>query len=450
VGYPLILAQLSFTLQTFLDRLFLTWYSTEAVAGAVAGLFTIWTLMGLFIGTGEYLTTFIAQYRGSGRPERIGPAIWQGIYFSLGAGALVALLVPLVGPVFEWAGHEAALREHEVTYARILMLGAFPTILMATLSSFFAGRGETVAVLRVNILATVVNASLDYLWIFGNGGFPRLGVTGAALSTVVSQVVGALAFLAIIMKGEYRERYRTLAGWRFEGALFGRLLRFGLPTGLQYSLEVLAFSLFLILVGRIGTDELAASGIAFNLNMIVFMPMMGLALAVSSLVGRHLGGDDPSSAERTVRSALLVSFVYMSACGLLYVFGSGLLLAPYAAGSDPRAFAGIARMAPVLLCFVALYSIFDMMNVIYAAGLKGAGDTVHPLMLTVTLSWAAMLVPAYVACLVQGGGVYVAWCFATLYVVLLGILMRRRFRAGGWKALRVVEPASLELEGRTT
>jgi MATE family, multidrug efflux pump len=95
VGYPLILAQMSFTLQTFLDRLFLTWYSTEAVAGAVAGLFTIWTLMALFIGTGEYLTTFIAQYKGSGRPERIGPALWQGIYFSLGAGAFVAGLSPL-------------------------------------------------------------------------------------------------------------------------------------------------------------------------------------------------------------------------------------------------------------------------------------------------------------------------------------------------------------------
>jgi multidrug resistance protein, MATE family len=450
VGYPLILAQLSFTLQTFLDRLFLTWYSTEAVAGAVAGLFTIWTLMGLFIGTGEYLTTFIAQYKGSGRPERIGPAVWQGIYFSLGAGAFVAALVPLADPVFEWAGHAPALRAHEVTYARILMLGAFPTVLMATLSSFFAGRGQTVAVLRVNILATVVNAGLDYLWIFGNGGFPRMGVTGAARSTVVSQAVGALTYLAIIWRKEYRERYRTLAGWRFESGLFARLLRFGLPTGLQYSLEVLAFSLFLILVGRIGTDELAASGIAFNLNMIVFMPMMGLALGVSSLVGRHLGAEDPRSAERTVRSALVISFVYMSACGLLYVFGSGLLLAPYAAGSDPRAFAGIARMTPVLLCFVALYSIFDMMNVIYAAGLKGAGDTVYPLLLTVVLSWGAMLVPAYVACLVQGGGVYVAWCFATLYVVLLGLLMRRRFRAGGWKQLRVVEPATLELQGRTT
>jgi multidrug resistance protein, MATE family len=450
VGYPLILAQMSFTVQTFLDRLFLTWYSMEAVAGAVAGLFTIWTLMGLFIGTGEYLTTFVAQYQGSRRPERIGPAVWQGIYFSLAAGAAVAALIPLAGPVFDWAGHAPSLREHEVVYARILMLGTFPIVLMATLSSFFAGRGETLTVLGVNVIATVVNGVFDYLWIFGKAGFPRMGVAGAAWATVLSQAVGALTLLAVILRPEHRRAYRTLAGWRPERALFVRLLRFGLPTGLQYSLEVLAFSLFLILVGRIGTDQLAASGIAFNLNMIVFMPMLGLALGVTSLVGRHLGADEPEAAERTVRSALVLSFVYMSACGVLYVFGSEVLLAPYAAGADPASFAAVARIAPVLLCFVALYSIFDMMNVIYAAGLKGAGDTTYPLVLTVVLSWAAMLVPAYVVALVNGGGVYVAWCFATLYVVLLGLLMRWRFRRGGWKSLRVVEPATLELEGRTT
>ena len=85
---------MSFTVQTFVDRLFLTWYSTEAVAGAVTGIFTIWTLIALFTGTGEYLTTFIAQYHGAKRPERIGPAVWQGIYFSLLAGALVAALSP--------------------------------------------------------------------------------------------------------------------------------------------------------------------------------------------------------------------------------------------------------------------------------------------------------------------------------------------------------------------
>ncbi len=454
VGYPLILAQMSFTVQTFVDRLFLTWYSTEAVAGAITGIFTIWTLTVLFTGTGEYLTTFIAQYHGANRPERIGPAVWQGIYFSLGAGVLVAALSPLAGPLFTLAGHEPTLRDYEVTYARIMMWGAFPTILMATLSTFFAGRGETQAVLRVNILATVVNGVFDYLWIFGRGGFSRAGVAGAAWSTVLSQVVGAVVFLLLIFRAEFRGRYRTLAGWRFEPGLFRRLLRFGLPTGLQYSLEVLAFSLFLILVGRIGTDELVASGLAFNLNMIVFMPMVGLAVGVSSLVGRYLGAEEPPVAERTVRSALSLSLVYMTACGLLYVFGSGLLLAPYAAGADPQAFRGVAAIAPVLLSFVALYSIFDMMNLIFAAGLKGAGDTVYPLMLTVVLSWGAMLVPAYVACVLHDGGVYVAWSFATLYVVLLGLLMRRRFRAGRWKSLRVIEVAapdlsSLELERRT-
>ncbi len=462
VGYPLILAQMSFTVQTFVDRLFLTWYSTEAVAGAVTGIFAIWTLIALFTGTGEYLTTFIAQYHGAGRPERIGPAVWQGIYFSLGAGALVAALSPLAGPLFALAGHAPALREYEVTFARILMWGAVPTILMATLSTFFAGRGQTQAVLRVNILSTLVNVVFDYLWIFGRGGFPRWGVAGAAWSTVLAQAVGALVFLYLIFRPGFRQAYRTLSGWRFEPLLFARLIRFGLPTGLQYSLEVLAFSLFLILVGRIGTDELAASGLAFNLNMIVFMPMVGLAVGVSSLVGRYLGGERPQVSERVVRSASLLSLVYMSACGLLYVFGSGLLLAPYAAGADPAAFRNVGAIASLLLCFVALYSIFDMMNLIYAAGLKGAGDTVYPLVLTVTLSWGVMLVPAYVACVRHDGGVYVAWSFATLYVVALGLLMRRRFRAGGWKSLRVIEPGapmppgeqtggdpSLELERRT-
>jgi MATE family multidrug resistance protein len=348
--------------------------------------------------------------------------------------------------VVDLAGHPPELRSYEVTYARILMLGAFPVVLMATLSSFFAGRGQTAAVLYVNIFATLVNVVLDYFWIFGKAGFPRAGVAGAAYATVISQVAGALVFFAIIVKPAFRKAYRTLTGWRPEPPLFFRLLRFGLPTGLQYSLEILAFAIFMMIVGRIGTDALAASGIAFNLNMLVFMPMMGLALGVSSLVGRYQGAEQPALAERTVWSAFWVSFAYMTACGLLYVFGSGPLLAPYAAGADPPSLAGGGPIAAVLLRFVALYSIFDMMNLIFAAGLKGAGDTVYPLKLVVVLSWVAMLVPAYFLCVVGEGGVYVAWWCATAYVVFLGLLMLRRFRAGGWKRLRIIEPRPAELE----
>ena len=444
LAYPLILGHLSFTVQTFVDRIFLTWYSPDAVAGAVTGLFAVWSVTALFTGTGEYLTTFVAQYLGARRNERIGPALWQGLYFSLGAGLLVAALAPLAGPAFDLAGHAPALRRYEVEYARTLLLGAFPVILMATLSTFFAGRGQTQAVLRVNVLATAANVVLDYLLIFGNAGFPEMGVTGAALATILSQAAGSLVYLVVILKPEYRRAYRTLAGWRPEPGLVLRLVRFGMPTGLQYSLETLAFAVFLVIVGRIGTLELAASGIAFNLNMIVFAPMVGLAIAVSSLVGRYLGADQPEVAERAVRSALAMSFVYMAACGLLYVLGAPLLLAPYAAGADPATWPRIAEMATVLLRFVAVYSIFDMMNLVHAGGLRGAGDTLYPMALTLVLAWLAMLVPAWVGCVLLGAGVYYAWTVGSLYVVLLGLLMRRRFRAGHWKSLRVIEPAPLE------
>jgi MATE family multidrug resistance protein len=444
LAYPLILGHLSFTAQTFVDRIFLTWYSVEAVAGAVTGIFAVWSVMVLFTGTGEYLTTFVAQYLGAGRAERIGPALWQGVYFSLAAGLLVAALAPLAGPAFDLAGHAPALRRYEVQYARVLLLGAFPVVLMATLSTFFAGRGRTQAVLRVNVFATAVNMVLDYLLIFGRGGLPEMGVTGAALATILSQVAGSLAYLAVMLGAEHRRTCRTLAGWRPEPWLVARLVRFGMPTGLQYSLETLAFAIFMVIVGRIGSLELAASGIAFNLNMIVFAPMVGLSIAVSSLVGRYLGAERPEVAERAVRSAFGMSMLYMAACGLLYVLGAPLLLAPYAAGADPGVWPRIAALATVLLRFVAVYSVFDMMNLVHAGGLRGAGDTVYPMALTLVLAWGAMLAPAWVGCVVLGAGVYFAWTAASLYVVLLGLLLRRRFRAGRWKGMRVIEPVALE------
>jgi MATE family multidrug resistance protein len=437
---------MSFTIQVFVDRLFLTWYSAEAVAGAVTALFAVWAVMGLCIGAGEYATTFIAQYLGAGRPERIGATIWQGIYFAAASGAVIAALQPLAVPVFAFAGHAEELRVHEVAYARILLAGGFPIVLMATLASFFAGRGKTVVILAVNVLATLVNAVFDYLWIFGHGGFPRMGVAGAAYATVLSQALGAAIYLAIILRGRYRRQYGTLSGWRLEPALFARLLRYGIPAGLQFSMEILAFAVFMMIVGRLGTAPLAASGIAFNLNMIVFMPMLGFGLAVSSLVGRYLGAERPDVAERVTWSALWMCLGYMLACCALYVSAPGLLLAPYAAGADARSFGEVARITGVLLRFVAVYSLFDMMNVLFAAALKGAGDTTYPVVATVVLAWGVMLAPSYVLCVLGTSGIYTAWTAAASYIFCAGLLMFRRFRRGHWRAMRVIEPRVPELD----
>jgi MATE family multidrug resistance protein len=133
----------------------------------------------------------------------------------------------------------------------------------------------------------------------------------------------------------------------------------------------------------------------------------------------------------------------MIVCSSIYLFLPGFLLAPYAAGADPATFGEVSRIATILLRFVAFYSIFDMVNVICAGGLKGAGDTRFPMTATVVISWIAMLIPTWWFCVRGGQGVFVAWAFATLYVVILGVVMFVRYRKGAWKSLRVIESEAL-------
>jgi MATE family multidrug resistance protein len=450
IAYPLILGQLSFTIQAFVSRLFLTWYSPEALAGAMTGLFAALALIGLFSVTGEYLTVFVAQYLGAGRPERVGPVMWQGIYFSALAGLVCAGLSPIVSPLFHLAGHAPLVMAYEISYSRILLIGAFPTILMATLSTFFAGRGETRVVFVVTVFVTALNVVLDYLWIFGHLGFPRGGVVGAAFASITCESVGSIVFFILMLREPFRKAYATLGGWRLEPELLFRFIRLGVLAGLQFSVELFAFELFMVIVGRIGTIPLAASGMAFNLNIFVFVPMIGLGVGVSSLVGRHLGADQPEAAERSAWSAFSLSLVYMCFWSALYVFAPGLLLIPFAAGSDPATFVPLAATTTVLLRFIAFYSLFDMMNLVFASGLKGAGDTRYPLVVTCVLSVVAMLVPAYVLCIKLHAGVYVAWTTATAYVLFVGLLMLVRFRAGKWKSLRIVEPHPANLRPLST
>ncbi|MEO8502111.1 MAG: MATE family efflux transporter [Vicinamibacteria bacterium] len=438
LGLPLILSMMSVTIQHFVDRIFLTWWSTEAVAGVTTGGFAIYVLTGLFSGTAEYATPFVSQYVGAKREDRIGAVVYQAAYFSVLAGALGFLLSYLVPALFDAVGHAQSMRVHEIAYSRILLRGTLPTVLMVALSTYFAGRGRTRIVMSVTVFATLVNVLFDWILIFGKMGFPALGTTGAAYSTVLSQMLGAFAYLGLILNAPERRAHGFL-DFRFEPRLFLRLLKLGVPSGLQPSLEILAFTLFMFVIGNIGVVPLAATSIAFNLNTIVFLPAVGLGYGVSTLVARYLGMHRPALADRAIKSGLVISQLYMMVCSSVYVFAPGLLLAPYAAGADPATFAEVSRVATILLRFVAFYSIFDMVNLICAGGLKGAGDTRFPVAATVVVSWAVMLLPTWWFCVRGGEGVYVAWVFATLYVVILGVVMFLRYRRGAWQKLRVIE-----------
>ena len=439
VAIPLIISTGAWSVQHFVDRMFLTWYSPETIAAAMPAGIVNFTIMSLFIGTAQYVNTFVAQYYGAERYSRIGPSIWQGIYIAAIGGVVHLTLIPLAGRFFGFVGHEEAIMQHEIVYFSTLCLGAFPVIASSAMSGFFSGRSETWPIMWVNISATCVNIVLDYCMIFGNFGFPEMGIRGAGIATVASACFSLALYIILISRRLYNERYHTLSGWRPERSLFVRLLRYGLPNGVQFFLDVAGFTIFLLLIGRLGTDSLAATNIAFNINTIAFMPMIGLGMAVTVLVGQNLGKNNPEMAERSVYSGFHMTLLYMTSIAALYVFVPGLFLAPFASNADPSRFQTIRETTVILLRFVALYSIFDSLTLIFAAGLKGAGDTRYVMYSIVALSTTVMVIPSFIALEVFHASIYVGWTIVTLYIIVLGMLFLYRFLGGKWKTMRVIE-----------
>ncbi|UCE06028.1 MAG: MATE family efflux transporter [bacterium] len=446
LAFPLILSTGSITIQQFVDRMFLTWYSPEAIAAAAPGGIVSFTLQCLFIGTAAYVNTLVAQYFGAKQYDKIAQAVWQGIYFSFVAGIFFLSYIPLAKPIFNFAGHSPEVRALEIQYFKILCVGALPVFIIAAVSGFFGGRGETKIIMWVNILATAVNIVLDYLLIFGHLGLPRLGIKGAAIATVLAAYTSATVILLTMFKSRYRMKYATLKNNKFNFLLFRRLMHFGLPNGIHFMLELFGFTLFILLVGRFGTLELAATNIAFNINHIAFMPMIGVGMAVEIIVGQRLGENQPKLARYGTYSALHMTFLYIGTIAMTYVLFPKIYLLPFAAQADKSQFILIQRMTIILLYFVAFYSIFDTMNIIFACALKGAGDTRWVMIASVLLSWITMIIPIYLASVVYNWGLYVTWSFVTLYIVMLGIVFFLRFLGGKWESMRVIEEVPMGIK----
>lgn len=444
LAFPLIISNSFWTMQLTIDRVFLSQDNSELVAAAMAAGGVYWTCLTLLQTTAAYASTFVAQYLGAGRPERIGPVVWQSLYFSLGAGLAVLLLLPLTGPLAALGGHTPELQEMESIFLRCLCLAALPTLLMASATSFFLGRGRNWAVLLVNATGMAVNALLDYAWIFGHWGFPAWGIAGAGLATVSGAWASALLALWLLFRPQFRERYGTGRGWRFDPALFRRLLWFGLPGGLATAIECTALTVVLVILGRIGPAELAATSIAFTLNLLAFLPTMGIGQAVGVLVGRRLGENRADLAARSAWNGLALAWTMMTLIGLTLILLPDLYLAVFRSPEHDAYWPQIAVFVPILLRFVAVYCLFDSMNLVFSFALKGAGDTRFTTLATLVLAWPLMVLPTCAAWY-YGWGLLWSWVFISGYVIALALTFMVRFWRGRWKSMRVIESATPSL-----
>lgn len=440
IAWPLIVNSGTFAVLNFSDRLFLSWYSEDAFRASLPAGILFFTLVCGFMALAGFANTFVAQFWGAGDARGCARATAQGILFSLISIPLILLLTPVGIGLLRLSGHGPEVLPLEESYFRILIWAGGGMVLSSALGSFFSGRGKTSVIMGCNLAANGLNVLLDYLLVFGKWGFPEMGIAGAGWATVIGSWISPLIFALIYFSRSVNARFRTLETLRYDPWLFRRMIRFGLPSGIHWFLDVAAFTVFVLLVGRMGPVAHIASNIALSINLIAFMPMVGMGMAASILVGQYLGRNDPDNAARMGWLALRIGMGYTVFVGATFLLFPGFYINVFERHADGAASLGeLLKTVRVLLVMLAAWGVADATALILAGALKGAGDTHFVMYFQSAAAWGFLVAGQLLIVLALHWGIYASWAWTLLYVFILGAGFALRFRSGRWKGIDLLD-----------
>jgi MATE family multidrug resistance protein len=465
IAVPMVVTTLSWTLMNFIDSAILMRVSGTAMAAAYQAGIIWFAALSLFWGICSYCSTFVAQYYGDDQPNKIGPAVWQGVWLALSFSLLVPVAQWFAPQLFNLFGHEAELARMEALFFAILCYGAPGMLVAQSLECFYSGRGKTWVVMLVDSGAVVVNLILALVLVRGWFGIESWGIDGAAWATVIAQWWRAVSYAGLVLMRENRAAFNT-ADLKPDGQLLRRMIRFGGPSGAQMMLDVSGFALFMMFVAKIGVAEAEATSLAFRISQVAFMPVWGLGMATAVLVGQKLGEDRPELAQRAARTTLSMSLIYMGAISLVFVLAPRVFLQTFfthgevvaaaaeemapgvvdgvaakpqaAAASEAQESVDVEAMTSYLMRFVAAYNIFDAAVIILVSVLRGAGDTRFVMLVSCLMS-AMVSLGSYVGVHKLNFNVYAAWWFIAIWVFALAVIYVLRYRTGKWQAMRVID-----------
>ncbi len=438
ISVPLILSTGAWSVLLFFDRMFLAWYSPEAIAAAMPSGMTSFAMLCFFIGTAAYVNTFVAQYYGAAEENKIGAIVWQGIYFSTLSLLIIIPAYFLASYFFAFVGHAPEVQVQETLYFKILMYSAMFMVLNNALGSFFSGLGKTLVVMWVSLIITVINVGLDYMLIFGNFGFPEMGIRGAATASNIAVISGAFIYLYLIFQNKYRKRFNLISSWKFKRSLFNRLIYFGAPNGIRLFIDMSAFTAFLMFVGTLGTHEGVTTNIAFNIEALAFLPMVGMMIGVAVLVGQRLGENKPKLAEKAAWSAIHLTLVFFGFLAVLYLTVPKVFIYPFTLQGGLAELNNSVETIVILLRFVAFFCLFDAVFLVFLGALEGAGDTHFIMKMSIVISIFLLVVPCYLYIRFFDATQFGLWWIITINVMIYCAVFYWRFKTGPWKSMRVI------------
>jgi len=432
LAWPIVVARSTQVVIGLADALMIAPLGEQALAATTTGATNTFALIILPIGTVQIIQSFAAQLFGRGD---LPSARRYGLYGLLTAGlfgVLAAGLIPLVPSAVGLLEFDAVVGGAMTLYIQIRLLSVGPVIATEALGSYFGGLGNTQIAMRCGVLAMLANVLFNYLLIQPRLGLPGFGVAGAASASVAATCVGLLPALMPFLRqpgGGGHVCWREL----------GRVLRFGLPNGVNWFLEFGAFAYFInVVMGHLGTTALAAFNVVIQLNSVAFMPAFGLSSAGAILVGEAIGRDRRGQVHGLVWLTMKVAAGWMLSVGVLYLTIPGLLLAPFEGeGATSRVFVSLGIQ---MLGYAAAWQLGDALSLALSEALRAAGDTTWNMIVRSLLAWCIFVPGTYLLIVLGGGGVDAAMLSLVLYTFAIAAVIVYRFLSGRWRHIELVEP----------
>lgn len=435
LAWPVVVSRSTQTIIGLADGIMVAQLGESALAATTTGAFNTFLILIAPMGVTFVVSSFSSQLFGRGDLEgarRYG-------FYGLGLAVLTQIaamlaLLPL-DAALGLLDHSPEVRSLMASYMRIRLLSSAFAVGLEALGAYYGGLGNTRRPMVVNTVAMFLNVGLNWLLIDGNLGFPALGVEGAAWASVLASGVAFAGFLTVFLlegRGLPRPALRLRE--------FVRLLRFGIPSGLNWFFEFLAFNVFVnVAVASLGTTALAAMMAVFQINSASFMPSFGLCSAGAILVGQAIGAGRKDEVPQIVKLTFRTATLWQGLVGLSYVAVPVLLLAPFAReGVTSADFMVVGRR---MLMLSAAWQLFDATANTLAEALRAAGDTAFAMWARLVIAWLVFTPVAFVGIKTYGWGDIGAMLSIVLYLGLLAAVLWWRFHSGAWRRIELIEPA---------
>jgi MATE family multidrug resistance protein len=430
---PMVVTTLSFTIMQFVDRFMVSRLGTNALAAILPAGYVSFLPSGLVIGAMTSLNTFVSQSLGRGDRKACANYYWQAMYLGLVYFVVVlAVMWPTAPWIFKMMGQPPAVIEMEVIYLRIILYAHILAVVNWSSGQFFMGIHRPIITMCASLCGQTVNIIANYVLIFGKLGFPAMGIAGAGWGTFIGISVAAGINMAVFLSARINSAFESRRSMAVDFSKIADLLKVGLPAGFGLMVNVAFWGVILVgLVGRFGTEALAATSAVLAFTSLSIMPVVGIGTALTAAVGKTIGHGKKDLALKQTSVCLRVSMVYMGIVGICFFLFRNYLMAFWAV--DPATDKAMIDVGSNILICAAVYQVFHAARTIYTGALRGAGDTIW---LAVVSGIGAVLIlwlgGALMAALFPSLGALGPWIAATVSIISVAWANRWRFKSKRW------------------